>query len=103
MASNTKLDAFQKDALRDMKQGADAQGIRLFTSGRVTVAFRRMGNTVRFANSIASPCEIKIRRKVGQFFALNAYFNEQTTVLPVGVFDDYLVTLDDFAINTGDF
>lgn len=103
MASNTKLDTFQKSALIDLKQEATAHGVELFVAGRVTVAFRRLGNTVRFANSVASPCEMKIRRKVGQFIALNAYFNDQTTILPVDVFDDYLVTLENFADSNGEY
>lgn len=70
MNSNTKLDHTQKSILKGVKKEAREKGIKWANNGETTVAWKLMGNTVRFAMSVSSPDEIKFRRKVGEYHAI---------------------------------
>ena len=71
MQSNSKLTDYQKSLRKQML--AQFAGV-LATSGRVTVALERTGEKMgRFSLAIASEDERKIRRKVGEFYALNRF------------------------------
>jgi len=71
MNSNTKLDPTQKSILKGMKIEARAMGIKWANNGETTVAFKPMGNTVRFAMSVKSPDETKFRAKVGEYHSIS--------------------------------
>lgn len=70
MNSNTKLDATQKSMLKDIKKEAKQNGIKWVNNGETTIAYKYMGNTVRFAMAVRSPDETKFRRKVGEYLAI---------------------------------
>lgn len=92
--SNTKLGSYQKEILKADFESAKLDGVTLETHGRVTIAYKRMGNTVRIATSVASPNEKKIRRKVGQFYALCAWYEGNTIALPASYLVQFCYALD---------
>lgn len=80
MASNSRLNAFQKGSRKHMLGILTAALGIVITSedGRVTVAFMpefEGSRMLRVAVSVASPDETKIRRKVGEYHALDKLFN----------------------------
>lgn len=81
MASNTKLDAVQKEILRDFKAEMP-KNMAFGQAGRVTVLAQVTGNVVKFSTAVSSPDEKKIRRKVGQFHAADRWYNDQFAVMP---------------------
>lgn len=82
MQSNSKLNAHQKLARKEFKAKFLNAGGVLVLVGAVTVALERTGVTSgHFAVSIASPDERKIRRKVGEFYALARV--DQYATMPV--------------------
>jgi hypothetical protein len=87
MASNSKLTPLQKMDLKDLKFAAKAQDIQLAHNGQTTVAYQNKGNTVELALSVTSPDETKFRRKVGEFHALERFFDNQTVKMAAGDFD----------------
>lgn len=86
MASNTKLTDFQKFELMDFKDRARDEGVTLAHNGQTTTAFLPLGNTVKFALSVASPDEVKFRRKVGEYHALERFYGGQTVKMLEGEF-----------------
>ena len=87
MTSNSKLTPEQNAERKDLKFAAKDQKVQLAHNGQSTVAFQRKGNTVEFALSVASPDETKFRRKVGEFYALLQFFNNQTIKINAWDFD----------------
>ena len=77
MQANTKLNAGQKEFLKTIK--ARNPKVTLCNNGQTTIAYMDRGNTVEFSLSVAAPTEKKFRRKVGEYFAL-LRFNDQETV-----------------------
>ena len=74
MASNSKLTPNQKICLKTVLRPMQARkGIRLARNETTTMAFMERGNTVEFSLSVASPDEMKFRRKVGDFWALTRF------------------------------
>ena len=93
MTSNSKLTPEQNAERKELKFAAFAQGIALAHNGKTTIAFKHKGNTVELALSVASPDEVKFRRKVGEFFALCKFFDGATITMSKWDFDymlDYM-------------
>ena len=67
MASNTKLSAFEKIALENMR--LNQKDVKIVVSWQTTIAYREFPNTVEFSLSVSSPDEKKFRAKVGEFNA----------------------------------
>jgi hypothetical protein len=65
--ANTKLDSFDKQYLKDLRE--IQQAYKVENNGETTVVYRDCSNTVEFSLSVASPDEQKFRRKVGEFYA----------------------------------
>ena len=94
MNSNTKLDSEQKSILRNMKIEAKDNGIKLCNNGETTIAFKYMGNTVRFSTSVSSPDETKFRRKVGEYHAITRLmWDNEYVVLNLTDFGNMLVNM----------
>lgn len=81
MASNTKLNDFEKQELKEFKQEMP-KNMAFGQCGRVTVLAQITGNVVRFSTAVASPDEQKIRRKVGQFYAASRWRDDQISMMP---------------------
>jgi len=78
MQANTKLDAFQKAELKTMRVGAVQYGVKVVNlDNKTTIAYKALGNTVEFALSVMAPTEKKFRPKVGEFWALQKFFDSQ--------------------------
>ena len=90
--SNTKLSTGEKLERKDMKAEFLANGGQLFSHGRVTLAAMPMGNTFRVAVSIASLDEQKVRRKVGEYYALLAF--EWGETIPADIEADFTQLAD---------
>lgn len=95
-ASNSKLTAEQKEDFKILKAEAEMLGVTVVQVGAVTVAYRRGPTVTRFAVSVASPKERKIRPKVGKFYALLRCSEGQATILPNDVFSDLLQDLEEY-------
>lgn len=79
----TKLNKFEKRILTEMKKEFAAYGGVLVSEGRMTFAFQSTGpNRAKVSWSIASREETKIRRKAGEYKALDRMLNE-SVFLPV--------------------
>lgn len=79
----TKLDKIDKQILKQMKGEFAAKGGVLVAVGRMTFAFQPTGpNRAKVSWAIASREETKIRRKVGEYKALDRMLNE-SVFLPV--------------------
>ena len=83
MASNTKLTRAQKDELKAFK-AIMPKNMTFGAHGSVTVLAEVDTNVVRFATSVASPDETKIRRKVGEYCAMQRWQEGQTAMAPRG-------------------
>lgn len=77
--ANTKLTTQQKLDLKTGLAGALAQNIKVVNlDDKTTIAYKVMGNTVEFALSVMSPDEKKFRAKVGQYWAIYKFMDNQT-------------------------
>jgi hypothetical protein len=83
--SNSKLSKEQKDWLKNVKR--DFPSIKLFTYGRVTFAYSLTEHKGCVSWSIASDKEIKIRAKVGEYYAMKRFLEGKT--LPIEHWNDY--------------
>ena len=92
MTSNTKLTAVEKDVLKDMKADANFDGIKLVSNVETTIAYLVLGNSVEFATASASPDELKFRRKVGEFHALQRFYYNHTGKVGRETFQNILDT-----------
>ena len=81
MASNTKLTRSQKEQLKTFK-ALMPRNMAFATVGRVTVLVEVDTNVVRFATAVASPDELKVRRKVGEYMAAERWQAGQTALAP---------------------
>lgn len=107
MASNTKLTPEQKTILRNLKKATTMPGrmnrlagVQVVNVDNVTtIAFIERGNTVEFSLAVRSPDENKFRTKVGEFYALERFYNSETVkmaradfaVMCEMTFDAYLI------------
>lgn len=82
MASNTKLTKAQKAELREFKLNYMTDNMAFATCGPVTVLVQVTGNVVHFATSVSSPDEVKFRRKVGEYCAMERLLARQTAFMP---------------------
>lgn len=79
----TKLDRLEKQVLKQMKAVFAANGGVLVAVNRMTFAFQPTGpNRAKVSWAIASREEKKIRRKVGEYKALDRMLNENA-FLPI--------------------
>jgi hypothetical protein len=77
MQANTKLSDYDKEILKELKEILkDVQVLNL--NDETTIAFKPLGNTVEFALSVMAPTEKKFRRKVGEFYALQKFYDNET-------------------------
>lgn len=81
MFSNTKLTAGQKLTLKLFKKQMP-KNMAFGHWGRVTVLIQITGNVIKFSTSVASPYEKKLRKKVGEWYALERWNMKQYAVLP---------------------
>lgn len=96
MASNSKLDFFEKCDLKAFKKNHPDVQFFSFPEKGVTVAIMPTGPSMGvFSLSIASASERKFRRKVGEYHAMVRMFNNQ--VLPVELCDDLKYIAGDIA------
>lgn len=82
--SNTKLTAAEKLSRKDMRARVAAAGGTTFVSidrSVVIVAVPR-GNVCEVSTAIASPDEVKCRRKVGEFHALDRWYAAMYVPMP---------------------
>lgn len=89
MSSNSRLNVLQKGARKHMLSIlTDAMGAVIASEDeRVTIAFMpefEGSRMLRVAVSVASPDEIKIRRKVGEYHALDKLFDSEFIRVPDG-------------------
>jgi len=87
--SNSKLSSIEKSERKEFLGLLHSRGGAIVTSedGRVTVAFEpefKGSRMLRVGVSVASPDEQKIRRKVGEYHALDNLFSGATVKLPDG-------------------
>ena len=77
--ANTKLDKFEKQALKEYKAEAKDSNIQLMNLNEETVmAYKVWPNTVEFSLSVKSHEEQKFRVKVGEFNALFRFAGGET-------------------------
>lgn len=88
MASNTKLTRAQKDELKAFK-AIMPKNMAFATVGRITVLAEVDTNVIRFASAVASPDELKIRPKVGEYCAMQRWQYNQTALMPRSGIDPY--------------
>jgi hypothetical protein len=81
MASNTKLTRAQKDELKEFK-AIMPKNMAFATVGRLTVLVEVDSNVVRFASAVASLDEVKVRRKVGEYCAMQRWETGQRALVP---------------------
>lgn len=101
--ANTKLTPEQKAELKEMKDYLKdlthwpVNVVNL--DNKTTMAYCVMGNTVEFSLSVMSADEEKFRRKVGEYYALDRFNNDQTVkmdkfdfqTMTENVWDAYLI------------
>lgn len=86
MQANTKLSVHQKEILKELKE--ILKGIQVLNlDDKTTIAFKPLGNTVEFALSVKAPTEKKFRRKVGEFYALQKFYDDQTVKMDYADFE----------------
>ena len=71
MASNSKLNSFQKSERKILLQ--DNPAVTIVNNGQTTIAYMLKGNAVQFSLNVMSPEEKKFRRKVGEYYAILGY------------------------------
>jgi len=81
MLSNSKLTEYQKIWLSKFKEAYP--NVKFATQGNVTACVVCVGqNTANVSTSVASPCEGKFRRKVGEHNAAWRMGEQQFAVVP---------------------
>jgi hypothetical protein len=77
--ANSKLTPSQKIERKNLKADAISEGVQIVNlDDKSVMAYREQGNTVEFALSVMAPYEQKFRVKVGEFYALDKFFDNQT-------------------------
>lgn len=82
MTSNTKLTQEQEFARKEMLLDLPAGSVMARTEGGHTILVVPRGNTVQVSTSICSEDENKWRRKVGEYHALNRWYNGESIPMP---------------------
>lgn len=97
MFSNSKLTRETKDALKALARALPKVTVEHFPASNITIAYDNtmVGNCVEFAVAICSPNELKYRKKVGAWMALNRFDLGQTGKLPKDVFNQFCEMLDE--------
>ena len=86
MQSNSKLNKFEKSLFKDYRKMLP--DVQFETMGKTTIAFQYVGELVEFATAICAPNEKKMRPKVGKYWAIVRFENNQTVKLPFTQFDN---------------
>lgn len=85
--ANTKLTDSQKQELKQFGIHAEMENIQTINLDDKTVmAYKVLGNTVGFALSVMAPTETKFRAKVGRYYALQRFFDNQTVKMGISDF-----------------
>ena len=94
--ANTKLTRDEKSDLATLKM--DNPTINFYTNEETTVAFKANPNcnTVEFSLSVKSPDEVKFRRKVGEYIAIERFLNGHTVKMGKANFYKMLEAFDSF-------
>lgn len=88
MPSNSKLSKIEKQVRKDMIAALPAGSSMALSDAGVTFLVVPMGAVDRVYTSVASPDEVKVRRKVGEFHALNRWdWDHDGFALPAGQWD----------------
>lgn len=82
MTSNSKLNDGQKQRRKDMIAMLPRGSHMGLTNTGVTILLVPAGCVQELYTSIASPDEAKIRRKVGEFYALSRWLDAMGTKIP---------------------
>jgi hypothetical protein len=85
MVSNSKLNAFQKGLLKEMRMYQ--KGVTVGNNGKTTIAYREFPNTVEFSLSVSSDTEQKFRARVGEFHARDRMDHGVTVKMDKNDFD----------------
>lgn len=94
MLSNTKLNMWEKDSLKSMREFTNPD-VKFYHMGQTTFAYQICGNFVEFATAICSDHEKKNRKKVGKFHALTRFENNQTVKMLRNDFDYMMIVFID--------
>lgn len=90
---NTKLTKDEKTTFKAMK--ADYPHVKFADNGENLVcAYFEQGSNIRFAFAVTSPEELKFRRKVGQYLAMQRVlpdWDNESTILPEDNFHDMMM------------
>ena len=82
MTSNSKLTGTQKFILRDWLDIAIEDNIQVVNMDNVTtMAYRDCGDNVEFSTAVMSSNEKKFRAKVGQYHALERFFDGKRVIM----------------------
>lgn len=82
MFSNSKLTAEQKETRKNLMVALPRGSEMALTPDGVTVLIVPNGSTNLMATAVASPDEVKIRRKVGQYHALLRWADDRAIPVP---------------------
>lgn len=94
MASNTKLSREQKQGLKDFKKNMP-KNEAFGQHGETTVFVKRVSRDfAQVSASYASPDEMKLRAKVGQWYAKNRHVNGELILMR---YDPACESVQDFA------
>ena len=92
MQSNSKLNNFEKALFKDYRKMLP--DVQFAIMGKTTIAFKHVGDNVEFSTAICADNEKKNRPKVGKYWALVRFENNQTVKLPFFQFDNMLENED---------
>jgi hypothetical protein len=96
MQSNSKLTKYQKSMLKDLR--GFMPDVQFAIMGKTTIAFQHVGDNVEFATAICADTEKKNRPKVGKFYAITRFENQQTVKMPFFQFDNMLDNEESLAL-----
>ena len=83
--SNTKLNSFEREILRDLKTEMPDVDLFSFPEYNTVVGIERTGETMgRFAVSISAETEQKFRKKVGEYHVLSKFTDGYTLPVYIG-------------------
>ena len=96
MQSNSKLNAIEKSLFKDYRKMLP--DVQFAIMGKTTIAFKHVGDNVEFATAICADNEKKNRPKVGKYYALVRFENQQTVKMPFFQFDNMLENEESLSI-----
>jgi hypothetical protein len=88
MQSNSKLNKFEKSAFKDMKKFLPH--VQFALAGKTTIAFAHVGELVEFSTAICADNEKKNRPKVGKYWAMTRFADNQTVKMRFADFDNMI-------------